>query len=114
MGAGAFSRPRAVMIDLSLVIARRALAEIEAAAATLDEVRPGHGTAFRHEVDAIFDAVKQYPRLYQRVGLHETIRRAVLHRFPFVIVYQIGDETITVLAVMPSRAKPTKVTASSP
>jgi hypothetical protein len=38
------------------------------------------------------------------VGRHEAIRRAVLHRFPFVVVYQIGDETITVLAVMPSRA----------
>jgi hypothetical protein len=92
------------MIDLSLVIARRALAEIDAAATTPEEARPGHGTAFRHEVDAILDAVKRYPRLYQRVGRHEAIRRAVLHRFPFVVVYQIGDETITLLAVMPSRA----------
>jgi plasmid stabilization system protein ParE len=98
------------MTGLRIVVAKRALAEIEAAATTLDALRPGHGMAFRCEVDAIFDAITQYPRLYQRVSRHDAIRRAVLHRFAFIVVYHLGDNDITVLAVLPSRMKPKPVT----
>jgi hypothetical protein len=97
---------------MPVCISERALAEIEAAALTFESLRAGHGAAFKFAIDAILDAVAAHPHLYQRVGRHPSVRRAVVQRFGFVVVYLVAEDSVTVLAVLPSRSRTDRVPSS--
>jgi plasmid stabilization system protein ParE len=58
---------------------------------------PGLGRSFRAAVDAAIRQVGANPRQFPII--YKSIRRALLHRFPYALFFVIEpDETLTVLA----------------
>jgi plasmid stabilization system protein ParE len=72
--------------------------DIEQAAAWYERQRKGPGEAFLDEVLDTFDRIAEDPRLYP--VMHRQTRRAVVHRFPFGVFYQIEEDAVVVLAVI--------------
>ncbi|MGQ0834917.1 MAG: type II toxin-antitoxin system RelE/ParE family toxin [Gammaproteobacteria bacterium] len=59
------------------------------AAAWYEEQRPGLGQEFLDEALAAFSAIAEMPLMYAVV--YRATRRALMHRFPFGIFYQLDD-----------------------
>ncbi len=78
--------------------------EIREAYAWYEEKHPGLGDAFLSEVDQTVDRVRESPELYTQ--LHGPIRRALVHRFPYGLLYVLEPERIVVLAVFHGRRDP--------
>ena len=75
--------------------------EIEAARRWYESHLPGLGRAFLAELEATLTFIRAEPAMYAAVGADPAIRRALLHRFPYRIVYQVetgGD--IVILACL--------------
>jgi plasmid stabilization system protein ParE len=81
-----------------------ATTEVEDAVDWYDRQQPGLGEEFRTEVaDAvrrIHDSPESCPRISARA------RRCVLHRFPYVLIYQVLSDRILVLTVVHGKRKP--------
>ena len=57
----------------------------------------GLGRRFRAEVDAVVRRMSATP--YQFPVIHKSVRRALLRRFPYALMFVIeSDETLTVIA----------------
>ena len=63
--------------------------EIEAARRWYESHLPGLGRAFLAELEATLSFIRAEPAMYAAVGADPAIRRALLHRFPYRIVYQV-------------------------
>ena len=59
--------------------------------------RPGLGKELRDEVRAAVGRIRNYPEGWQR--LSENTRRCLLARFPYGIIYRVGDKEIVIVAV---------------
>lgn len=78
--------------------------ELNAAAIYYEQNRPGLGERF---VDIIEDGIRQIkasPEMWSKI--HGEVRRCLVPRFPYGIIYIIQEEIIFVLAVMHLRRKP--------
>ena len=85
-------------------MAEEARAEFLAAIDWYNSVRPGLGAEFEAEVeDAIF-AVEDNPKFC--VEIEDGIRRCLVSRFPYALVYSIETERILILAVMHTSRRP--------
>lgn len=49
----------------------------------------GLGRAFSAELDATIRLLRLHPQMYAAVSVDEKVRRALLHRFPYSLVYEI-------------------------
>ena len=67
----------------------------------------GLETEFLNEVDEYQNRISQNPQQYQ---IHKSQHIAVMHRFPFKIVYEIEGETIVVYAVYHDKRNPETIT----
>ncbi len=78
--------------------------ELRAAAEFYREETPGLGRAFVAEVCAATARIAEFPES----GSPETtgIRRILLKRFPFALIYRSTAGTIEILAAMHQRRKP--------
>lgn len=65
---------------------------------------PGLGAAFIDEFDAVITLVCKAPKQWQ-VERKPDIRRALLHRFPFSIVYRERSGEIQILAIAHSHRR---------
>jgi mRNA-degrading endonuclease RelE of RelBE toxin-antitoxin system len=79
-------------------------ADLEAfeAATWYDDRSPGLGYDFLAQLKEAFGKIEANPRRYARVEFAEVqgeVRRLLLKRFPYLVIYQIFDEEIIVLAV---------------
>ena len=76
----------------------RRAAELDIAEAQVwyESQQSGLGGEFRTEISRVFDRLAETPLIYQRV--HRDVRRAIVHRFPYLIWYRVIDETVIVLA----------------
>lgn len=76
-----------------------ARAEIRAARRWYEAQVPGLGRAFLGELDATLAFVQRHPGMYEAVEPDGTVRRALLHRFPYALVYEVGPSgEVVVLA----------------
>jgi len=57
-------------------------------------------------IDECIERIKRTPALYPKVYKH--LRRAVVKRFPYVVVYDFNGKEIIVFAVFHSRRDPKK------
>lgn len=87
-----------------ITIAVAAKDDLFNAAARYDLQSPGLGDAFIAQVDAVFEQLRHHPETYQIA--FAPVRKAVLRRFPFAILYHIRPASIEVLGVLPCRANP--------
>lgn len=82
------------------------LAEIELteAAQYYESEHPGLGAAFLSEAERTVAAVVQSPDVGQLV--QGVIRRRLLHRFPYGLIYSVHESEIRVLAIMNLHRRP--------
>jgi toxin ParE1/3/4 len=81
-------------------------AEVELLDARLwyDGRREGLGAELLECVQEVFDRLQRTPELFPRV--FEDLRLARVRRFPYVVVYRIDDDQLTVVAFYHSRRDP--------
>jgi plasmid stabilization system protein ParE len=63
---------------------------------------PGLGHDFRAELKLAFDQIRNNPRrfaLMEYRSLEGEVRRAILDRFPYLVVFEVFENEILVLAV---------------
>ena len=78
--------------------------EMTAAARYYQAQSVGLGTEFLAEVEWTIAAIASHPKAAQKVG--QDIRRRLLKRFPFGILYVATVDEIMILAVMHIRRRP--------
>ena len=95
---------------MRVVLHPEAHAEFRAAALWYDEQRTGLGDDFVAEVTAILGRIGDTPKvfpLWPGPGpMPESIRRAVITRFPYVVAFQALPEHILVLTVAHVKRRP--------
>ncbi|MGA2174120.1 MAG: type II toxin-antitoxin system RelE/ParE family toxin [Verrucomicrobiota bacterium] len=75
-----------------------ALGEYADAALHYDERVPGLGADFTKEVDAAIARILQAPDRWR--CLEDDIRRCLVHRFPYGVLYTIEEGYVLIVAVM--------------
>ena len=89
-----------------LTIAREEAAE---AARWYEEQRTGFGDLFLEELSRVFETVEQHPRASTQVTVaapDREVRRIVLRRFPYSVVYEVLAEEAVVIAIAHQRRRP--------
>ena len=81
-----------------LTVSDRAAFEIGEAYEWYQKQRPGLGLEFLEALDVQFQAIIQSPQLYAQT--HRRVRRALLRRFPYGVLYASKGEIISVIAVV--------------
>jgi len=78
--------------------------ELNDAATYYERESSGLGVAFLNEVERSCDAIGQFPEAAPvAVG---SIRRRLLRRFPYALLYSVRSEEIRILAVMNLKRRP--------
>ena len=81
-------------------------AELEHSRAWYEDRAPNLGTEFLVEVDRAIATVRVSPATWPFRDETQGIRRYLVHRFPYGVVYQIRDDIVQVIAVMHLRRHP--------
>ena len=66
--------------------------------------RPGLGDEFLAAVERCTERVSANPVLFATV--HRAVRRALLWRFPFAVLFVLADDAVEVIAVLHARRDP--------
>jgi plasmid stabilization system protein ParE len=64
----------------------------------------GLGFEFLDDVQRVVDALREYPKLGRSIG--RGIRRALLRRFPFSLIYSEEPDGILIVAVAHQKRRP--------
>lgn len=86
-----------------------AKAEVRSAANWYDRERDGLGDEFVADVHLALDAIERAPEIHPHVETTRTkrnLRRYLLHRFPYMLVYELRQDEIVVVAVSHARRRP--------
>ncbi|MDJ0674845.1 MAG: type II toxin-antitoxin system RelE/ParE family toxin [Calothrix sp. MO_167.B42] len=94
------------MIFRDLIILPEAEQDAAEAYAWYEQQESGLGEEFLRCVDACIQSIRRNPQIYRII--HESYRRAVLRRFPYVIFYEFVDETIIIYSVFHCSQDPNK------
>lgn len=96
---------------MSYEVQIRRAAELDVAETELwyESQRSGLGSEFHSEVSQVIDRLAETPFIYQVV--YQDIRRAIVHRFPYLIWYRVLHEVVVVLACTHGRQNPSKAVA---
>ena len=91
-------------MTLPTVFHEAAEAELNDAAAFYEQVEAGLGYAFLDDVDAALAAIQAHPEANEtRYG---RIRRRLLVRFPYALLYSFDGEQVRILAIAHQRRRP--------
>ena len=90
-------------------LGRAAELDVQEAQDWYEEQQAGLARDFNHEFAAVMVRLAETPLIYPVV--YRNIRRAILHRFPFLVWYQIDGSGVRVLACTHGRADPLKIRA---
>jgi plasmid stabilization system protein ParE len=86
-------------IAYKIRITKRAKNNISSSFNWYEEQREGLGSEFVLSVEACLQTLQRNPFAY-RIRFLNSIRGAILQRFPFLVYYIIEDLTIVILAVL--------------
>jgi toxin ParE1/3/4 len=78
--------------------------EMTEASVFYEAATSGLGAGFLDEVQRVVNILRVHPALGQLVG--RGLRRALLHRFPFSLIYSIEVDLILIVAVAHQRRRP--------
>lgn len=78
--------------------------EVQIAYDWYEQQVPGLGEDFLSELDSAFDSIKQLPLTWPRFG--KQMRRFLLTKFPYAVVYRPGATVCFVVAVMHQSRRP--------
>jgi plasmid stabilization system protein ParE len=95
-------------VPWQLEILPRAEDEVAQTQAWYEERRTGLGGRFLAEVEATIDAIAQSPERFPRWLDDLRYRRALLSRFPFVVMFVVdpATSTVTIVAVAHTSREP--------
>ncbi|MGD9691404.1 MAG: type II toxin-antitoxin system RelE/ParE family toxin [Phycisphaerales bacterium] len=96
-------------MTLPVIILSAAESDIRKAVTYFDEVRPGHGELFRLEVDWAIGMIRRWPHSHEKIS--PQLRRFVLRRFPYSLVYRPLRSHIRVVGVVATRRDPDIIAA---
>ena len=85
-------------------MAKEARFEFLAAVDWYDEARQGLGAEFVAEVEDAIATIEDNPTFYAE--LEDGIRRCLVNRFPYAILYSIETDHVLILAVMHTSRRP--------
>lgn len=74
-----------------------------------EEQQAGLAAGFHHEFGMVLARLAETPLIYPAV--YRNIRRAVLHRFPYLVWYRVEGSVVTVLACTHGKADPSSLRA---
>jgi plasmid stabilization system protein ParE len=94
-------------MNFKLLIKADAIRDMLEAFDWYETKQAGLGTEFLNEVSEYQNRISQNPQQYQ---VHRNQHIAVMHRFPYKIVYEIERETIIVYAVYHDKRNPETIT----
>jgi len=92
-------------VKLRVVIASPAKLEIAEAIQHYEEQRPSLGVRFWLEFKTMAKRLKSFPELYPRFGARG-IRKAPMHKFPYLVYYRLAGEEIRILGVLQGAMNP--------
>jgi len=78
--------------------------EMSEAAVFYDAVFVGLGSDFLEDVQQAIDMVRAHPEI--GVRLDAKLRRALLHRFPFNLIYAVETDAILIISIAHHRQRP--------
>jgi plasmid stabilization system protein ParE len=78
--------------------------EMTEASVFYEAATSGLGAGFLDEVGRLINILREQPELGQSVG--RGLRRALLHRFPFSLIYSVEVDTVVIVAVAHQRRRP--------
>ena len=84
-------------------------AEILKAALWYEDQRPGLGEQFYDQILSTIEAVGKFPLrfpLYEAGDNPRNLRRALVERFPYMVIYEIRQDLILVVAVAHTSRQP--------
>jgi plasmid stabilization system protein ParE len=87
-----------------LVVRSQAIAELVEARDWFDAQRSGLGQEFVMEVDLTLSEVHARPESFPAV--YGEKRRAIVHRFPYGVLFRIVGDTIVILGIIHGRRNP--------
>ena len=91
-------------MSLPVVTRRRAAAEVQAAYSWYEREREGLGEEFLQSVDRLVAVAADYPEGFPIV--HRDIRRAVMQRFPYSVLYRLKGGHLIVVGCFHSKRDP--------
>ena len=91
-------------MSLPVVLRDEAQAEFDAAFDWYDTKRAGLGPEFAAEVQKVFDRIATHPRMHQT--MFADVRKAVVRRFPYGVLYRPHQDRVEVLAVFHTSRNP--------
>jgi plasmid stabilization system protein ParE len=91
-------------MTLPVAFHEAAARELSDAAAFYEQECPGLGAAFLGEVHAALASLAQFPEAAPL--LRGRIRRKVLLRFPYSLMYSLHEDTVRILAVAHEKRRP--------
>jgi len=65
---------------------------------------PGLGAQFVEEFERTLESIQQFPE--KQAAIYRDVRRALTHRFPYLVFYVIHEDTISVLGVLHASRDP--------
>ena len=71
--------------------------EMVEAALFYEAASPGLGDSFLDDVQRVIDSLREYP--YADVGIDEHLRKMLLSRFPFALIYAVEHHELVIIAV---------------
>lgn len=92
-----------------LLVDRQANREIDEAADWYEAEREGLGLRFLEVLDQTLQLVSDRPESFPRLRLGAAdlvLRRALLHRFPYAIVFLVLENELRILAVAHHKRRP--------
>lgn len=87
-----------------LRVSAAAETDVAFAAGWYDTQASGLGIDFIAQVDTVYRRITEYPEMHQVA--FGSVRRAIVRRYPYVVVYRVDSSVIDVLGVLPCRAHP--------
>lgn len=69
-----------------------------------DEQHPGLGSEFAEEVEEALERINHYPEAWS--SLSPRVRRCVINRFPYGVLYEVRSEIIIIVAIQHQHQEP--------
>ncbi|MGI8437354.1 MAG: type II toxin-antitoxin system RelE/ParE family toxin [Chthoniobacterales bacterium] len=91
-------------MSLRVTVRDEAEADIAQAAIWYERQSAGLGTEFVHAADECFNLLSRQPEAFPVV--YRSARLGLLHKFPYLVVYRVFPDFISVVAVMHGRRHP--------
>jgi toxin ParE1/3/4 len=91
-------------MNRSISFHQEAEVEFNEAADFYDLESPGLGMAFIDEVQRVIETISQFPEASPLI--RERVRRKILIKFPYALIYSLRETEIRILAVAHEKRRP--------